>query len=434
MPPFATSEMSDSARKCVVHHKWLHRIAWALLIATFPLIFMGGLVTTKQAGMSVPDWPNSYGYNMFLFPPSQWVGGILYEHVHRLKGTVVGFLAGALMLCAWAPARTPLLRRKIGWVTIISFASCAICGALLWIARRNDIVTYELSKHLSHIPVAFGSIGLFAFVAYLCRRRENRGWVRWMTIVTFVLVCIQGTLGGLRVELIAVNLAVVHACLAQAFFCIAGLMMIVTSKWWLKAPSLRDSALGTAGRRVFGLTILLVAAIFVQLILGATMRHHAAGLAIPDLPLAYGKLLPPTSAAGLDAINETRVWSMNLPMVSLAQVWLHFSHRIGALLVTALLIWVVWKVQTRCPPLRTAAWSIFVLTTMQFTLGVFTVLLKKPADIATLHVAVGALTLLFSVLLAIFAFRLFVFSQEERQTRVLESDATQSPVLKGAAV
>ena len=60
--------------------------------ATFPLIFMGGLVTSHHAGMSVPDWPNSYGYNMFLFPPSKWVGGIFYEHTHRLMGTVVGIL------------------------------------------------------------------------------------------------------------------------------------------------------------------------------------------------------------------------------------------------------------------------------------------------------------------------------------------------------
>ena len=62
---------------------------------------MGGLVTSYHAGMSVPDWPNSYGYNMFLFPPSQWVGGILYEHTHRLMGTVVGMCAMALAAWAW---------------------------------------------------------------------------------------------------------------------------------------------------------------------------------------------------------------------------------------------------------------------------------------------------------------------------------------------
>ena len=63
---------------------------------------MGGLVTSHGAGMSVPDWPNSYGYNMFLFPPSLWIGGILYEHTHRLMGTVVGIcLESRCTIVAW---------------------------------------------------------------------------------------------------------------------------------------------------------------------------------------------------------------------------------------------------------------------------------------------------------------------------------------------
>src|SRR6202050_239550 len=83
------------------HSPWLRRIALLTAIATFPLIFMGGLVTSHQAGLSVPDWPNSYGYNMFLFPPRLWIGGILYEHTHRLMATVVGFLSIILTIVAW---------------------------------------------------------------------------------------------------------------------------------------------------------------------------------------------------------------------------------------------------------------------------------------------------------------------------------------------
>src|SRR5258707_1859547 len=83
------------------YHPLLHRVALLTACATFPLIFMGGLVTSHQAGMSVPDWPNSYGYNMFLFPPRLWIGGILYEHTHRLMGTVVGLLSIILTIAAW---------------------------------------------------------------------------------------------------------------------------------------------------------------------------------------------------------------------------------------------------------------------------------------------------------------------------------------------
>src|SRR6185312_7523248 len=78
------------------HNRWLHRFAVLTALATLGLICIGGLVTSHEAGMSVPDWPNSYGYNMFLFPPSKWIGGILYEHTHRLLASTVGLLIVAL--------------------------------------------------------------------------------------------------------------------------------------------------------------------------------------------------------------------------------------------------------------------------------------------------------------------------------------------------
>src|SRR5580765_5532656 len=69
---------------------WLHRFAVMTALATFCLLGVGGLVTSHGVGMAVPDWPNTYGYNMFLFPISKWVGGVLYEHSHRLMAALVG--------------------------------------------------------------------------------------------------------------------------------------------------------------------------------------------------------------------------------------------------------------------------------------------------------------------------------------------------------
>ena len=93
--------MSDTTR----YNRPLHRVALLTAAATFPLIFMGGLVTSHGAGMSVPDWPNSYGYNMFTFPPSIWLGrqagGVFYEHSHRLMGSLVGMLSILLTVWAW---------------------------------------------------------------------------------------------------------------------------------------------------------------------------------------------------------------------------------------------------------------------------------------------------------------------------------------------
>ena len=81
----------------------LKRFTIFTAVSTLVLLCIGGLVTSHGAGMAVPDWPNTYGYNMFFFPVSQWVGGVLYEHSHRLVPflfKMVGpvYLVGALIL------------------------------------------------------------------------------------------------------------------------------------------------------------------------------------------------------------------------------------------------------------------------------------------------------------------------------------------------
>src|SRR5216117_2358389 len=75
---------------------WLARFALLTTLATLVLVCLGGLVTSHEAGMAVPDWPNTFGYNLFFFPISQWVGGIFYEHTHRLMASVVGLLVVGL--------------------------------------------------------------------------------------------------------------------------------------------------------------------------------------------------------------------------------------------------------------------------------------------------------------------------------------------------
>ena len=319
----------------------VHLLAVLTACATFPLIFMGGLVTSHQAGMSVPDWPNSYGYNMFLFPPRMWIGGILYEHTHRLMATVVGMLAVALTASAW------------------------------------------LSKRAT--------------------RRE-----KWLATAVLVAVIFQGVLGGLRVVLIKLDLAVVHACVAQAFFCFAAFVAVYTSRWWKEQCPSTDT---TRGRGLIWLGAITVAAIYGQLIVGAMMRHYQAGLAIPDLPLAYGKVLPPTDQGALDAINWQRVrMEPPLPAVSLEQVWLHFGHRLGAAIVSILVLSLAWTVARRYrmhPRLVRPGLLLVGLLAAQLALGVLTVLLRKPADVASSHVAIGALVLMTSFVLTTRAVRLF---------------------------
>jgi heme a synthase len=307
----------------------VHRLALITAATTFPLIFMGGLVTSHQAGMSVPDWPNSWGYNMFTFPPSKWVGGILFEHTHRLAGAVVGLLSMILMI-----------------------VTCAT---------------------------------------------DRRRWVIWTSVAVFAAVCIQGTIGGLRVVLSARDLAIVHGCVAQVFFAFIAAFCVMTSRFWSDPPKVSVPA----AKVVLNLGAVTVAIIFCQLIVGAIMRHSDAGLAIPDFPLSYGHWLPPTTidpAFRGAAIHEYGT-NLGLNHVTLFQIWIHFTHRIGACLVSIAVITLVTTVLLKLgnqPKFVTPALIVLGLLVTQVTLGILTVLMRKPADIASAHVAFGALLLVMS--------------------------------------
>ncbi len=335
-----------------VHNPSLHRLALLTAAATFPLIFMGGLVTSKQAGLSVPDWPNSYGYNMFLFPIRLWQGGIFFEHLHRLMASAVGFLAIVLTAFAW--------------------------------------------------------------------KSEDRRWVRWLATGVLGMVIFQGVLGGLRVIFLKLNLAIVHACVAQAFFCLAALVAVVTSRWWIDAPDL--SGMTDHGEKLIRTGLIAVAVIYAQLMIGAVMRHYEAGLAVTDVPLIYGKVLPPTNAQELREINyrrmiegdrlgamETLRFDQATSRVTLPQIWIHVAHRVGAIVVTGTLLPLIVLVlrQHRLAGLLSPAVLLIGLLLTQLTLGVLTILLHKPADIASAHVAVGALTLMTTFVLTARACRLY---------------------------
>ncbi len=391
------------------YHRALHLIALLTVVTTFPLIFMGGLVTSHGAGMSVPDWPNSYGYNMFTFPPSKWVGGIWYEHVHRLTATAVGYLAILLTMCAWAPARSAIGRRRIGRIAAGFLLAAAIATIALVASWRAQAIAYETMKFYSHFVVGAASIGLIAAAAWLSRQREERRWARWLAVGVLVAVSIQGLLGGLRVTEVNLTLAIIHGCFAQAFFCLAAAMAVVTSRWWIERPASANPENPQRFRRLAILGTVAVLTIYLQLVVGAVMRHYEAGLAVPDLPLAYGQVLPATDADSLARINSDRAWNLHLDAVTAGQIWWHMGHRIGAIVVTIALVALLihaWRQHADQSKLTRPAWIIAVLLTTQITLGVLTVLWRKPADIASAHVAVGALLLMTAFILTLRAFRL----------------------------
>lgn len=105
---------------------WLHRFALLTAVATFLLLCIGGVVTTKGVGLVVPDWPTTFGYNMFLFPWAKMVGGVFYEHGHRLIGALVGFLTLLLAIFLWLGESRKWLR----WLGTIALGMVILQGVL----------------------------------------------------------------------------------------------------------------------------------------------------------------------------------------------------------------------------------------------------------------------------------------------------------------
>jgi cytochrome c oxidase assembly protein subunit 15 len=279
----------------------------ALALATVGLIFAGGLVTSTESGLSVPDWPTTNGQNPFTFPVSKWVGGIRFEHSHRLIASTVGLMTVVLAL---------------------------------WLGRR-----------------------------------EPRAWVRRLGYLALATVVAQGILGGLTVIfLLPTAISVAHACLAQTFFCVAVTLAVVTSPRWRDAEPEAANLVSRAAAAT-------VALVFLQLLVGAVMRHTRAGLAIPDFPLAFGRLVPPISSFA---------------------VGIHFAHRVIALAVVgAVGLCLARGLRSGQPALRRISALMAGLVALQIGLGALTVLSKKDVTLTTLHVATGALLLGTTLLLAL---------------------------------
>jgi heme a synthase len=129
----------------------LHRFSKFLVACTVILILAGSLVTSHDAGLSVPDWPTSYGWNMFTFPPSMWVANIFYEHGHRLIASTVGFLT--IILAAWLGIAEP--RRWMRWLGVAALGSVILQGVLGGLTVLFFLPTAISSAHAGLAEIFF---------------------------------------------------------------------------------------------------------------------------------------------------------------------------------------------------------------------------------------------------------------------------------------
>ncbi len=285
---------------------WLRRYTKFVAGATLFLIFAGAMVTSTGSGLAVPDWPLSYG---MLMPPM--IGGIFYEHGHRVIAATVGLLT--VIQAVWLQLREPKrFARILGWCSV---------GAVI----------------------------------------------------------AQGVLGGVTVLLLLPHsVSIAHAGLAEIFFCLNVSIAFFTSTWFRASRAIEK------GDVPIGLTTLLVAVTYAQILIGATMRHLGAGLAIPDFPLSFGHLVP---------------------HVSSIQVAVNFAHRVGGVCVAALVLYTAVRLRRfeSLHPLRQLSNLLLALVMIQVMLGGYVVWSGKQPLITSIHVVTGAATLGLSLFTALTA-------------------------------
>src|SRR5262249_23667150 len=159
---------------------------------------------------------------------------------------------------------------------------------------------------------------------------DDRQWLRNLGVIAVVGVILQGILGGLRVTMMKDQIGIFHACVAQAFLGLLVFIALATTKFWLSLAERRFDFRKFSPMKAIAIAI--TAAIYVQLALGATMRHQHRDLAILDFPTANGAWIPDTSAAALAKINAWRD-ARALSDVTAFQIWLQMAHRFLALII-----------------------------------------------------------------------------------------------------
>jgi cytochrome c oxidase assembly protein subunit 15 len=357
---------------------WPRRWALVLACATFPLVWVGGLVTTTDAGMAVPDWPSTYGYNLFLYPWQTWLAGpwdIFVEHGHRLLGAAVGLITIALL-------------------------------AVLW-------------------------------------RSDDRVWLRWLGLAALALVIFQGVLGGMRVLFDERTLAMFHGTTGPLFFGLTVAMVVFTSRRWRQDsppfqrvadqssppfqgvanqafPPFQGGARGGFSpasapwaRQISLLAIVACVLVYLQIVLGAVLRH------VP-----------------IDSEPATFALAVRFHLFLAAVLSLHIVVLARSVLQQA----------RHTKPLGALAWLLVGLLTAQLALGAGTWVVRFAAPawapqwlafgraavqeggwlqthVITAHVAVGSLLFAAVLALALFAVRLLAAPLPAHRVRVAKMEA-----------
>ena len=347
----------------------LHLFALLVAGSTALLIFAGGLVTSTGSGLSVPDWPTTYGWFMLTFPLDKMVGGIFYEHSHRLIASMVGLLIVVLATWLWRTEPRHWVRR-LGYIAVAAVITQGILGGITVLWFLPDAISIAHAGLAQLVFCLTVSIALFTSPGWRCAytRKRTPQAARGASPPTFD------------------RRGIPDDCVAPPSntFSILGRLALSSGRFaGLGATRDLHHGLLANDRPLQAIAMLTTTLVYTQILVGATMRHTDAGLAIPDFPLAFGQLVPP-------------FWN--------PQIAIHYAHRVGALVVSAFVLATAGHVlyhHVSRPELQRPSLLLLALLAIQIALGALTVLSGKHYIINSLHVVTGALVLGTSLVLAL---------------------------------
>ena len=353
-----------------------HRYSIVVAAITVLLIWWGAAVTTEQAGMAFVDWPLSQG----SINPEGWLKHTPYflEHGHRLIASLVGLLTLGLFATAF-------VRNGKNAVELVLLV--IVLGVMVELVRRGGAERMVVERKELFWWVA-SAVGVLV-VVWLAISWKFRNWTLTcrLSALALLLVTFQALLGGIRVTEISDSFAVLHGCLAQGFFCLLILIVLASAPGW---PGWEPVIQNKIRKAVSMGTTILCSAVFVQLILGALMRHHHRhGLADTGILLTGGAWLPDFGES-----NEILV--------------IMFFHKywgfLVAVLTVSLAVWVIRHVD-KGQFLGRLVGGMAVLLGVQVCLGISVIITGKSFWITNLHVLNGLLILALSFVTAVFSWR-----------------------------
>jgi cytochrome c oxidase assembly protein subunit 15 len=312
---------------------------------------------------------------MFLFPINKWLGGIFYEHSHRLLASLVGLMTTILAVWLWLKDRRPWM----AWLGVAAF---------LLVVAQGVLGGLRVTMHMDSLGIYHATIAQLFFVLTCAIALFTSRW--WLNYGRDALP---------RVQHFQNEAAQQH---------------------------------GPTDKNLRKLVLFTTILIFAQLIIAAAMRHQHAGLAISDFPLAHGSLWPDTSAEAVTSYNAQRVSINAENPITAFQIELQMAHRVVALailILTAGCVWLAGRRLGRKDAQTKLAFVWFALILLQVGLGAATIWTNKAADVATAHVLVGALALAVGALWCAIAFRESVAAVYARRT---EARRSSNPATIGA--